>query len=78
MQEEKTIYFLFPTDFAGAALGRVIDNTAPFDYTGHPALTLDAGYSTEGLLVGVMLVGRSFGEVNLLKVAYAMEQVLKK
>ena len=59
------------------ALGRVIENTAPFNYTGHPAITLNAGF-VEGLPIGVMLVSKSFDEANLLNVAYGLEQALAK
>ena len=55
----------------------MVVNTAPFDYTGHPALTLNVGHS-DGLPVGGMIVGKRFGETKVLQVAYALEQQLKK
>ena len=49
-------------------------NTAPFNATGHPALSLNAGFY-DGLPVGVMLVGRHFDDVTVLKVGHALEQI---
>jgi amidase len=51
----------------------MITNTAPFDITGHPAISLPCAKS-DGLPVGLMLVGRHFDESTLLKIAHAYEQ----
>jgi len=48
-------------------------NTAPFDVTGHPALSLPCGLSN-GLPVGMMLVGKRYDEATLYRAAYAFEQ----
>ncbi len=48
-------------------------NTAPFDVTGHPALSVPCGTSA-GLPIGLMLVGRHFDEATILRVAAAFEQ----
>jgi len=48
-------------------------NTAPFDCTGHPALSVPCG-AIEGLPVGLMLVGRKFDEVTLYRAARGLEQ----
>jgi amidase len=48
-------------------------NTAIFDSTGHPALTVPCGLS-DGLPVGLMLVGRQFDEATLYRAAFAFEQ----
>ena len=50
-------------------------NTAQFNYTGHPALSLNVGY-IEGLPVGGMLVSKKFDEATLLRLAYGLEQAL--
>ena len=42
--------------------------------SGHPALSINAGFS-EGLPVGMMIVGRKFDEVTVLNVAYAYEKI---
>lgn len=49
-------------------------NCAPFNVTGHPALSINAGFS-EGLPVGMMIVGRKFDERVILDVAYAYEKI---
>ena len=48
-------------------------NTCPFDVTHHPALSLPCGMS-EGLPVGLMLVGRPFDEATLYRVGSAYER----
>lgn len=55
-----------------AAFGHIA-NTAPFDATGHPAMSVPCGLS-EGLPVGMMLVGRHFGESTIYRAAHAFEQ----
>jgi len=51
----------------------MINNTAPFDVSGHPAITVPCAMS-DGLPVGMMLIGRHFDESTLLRAAYAFEQ----
>lgn len=48
-------------------------NTAAFDATGHPALTVPCGLS-DGLPVGLMLVGRHGDEATIYRAAHAFEQ----
>jgi amidase len=48
-------------------------NTQPFNYTGHPALTLPVGKSSAGLPVSMQLVGRFFDDPLLMRVAYAYQ-----
>ncbi len=47
--------------------------TLPWDLTGSPAISVPFGWSTEGLPIGVQLVGRHFEEMTLLKVAHSLE-----
>lgn len=56
----------------GLALG-MLQNTSPFDVTGHPALTVPCAMS-ESLPIGMMLVGRHWEESKLLQAAHAFEQ----
>jgi Asp-tRNA(Asn)/Glu-tRNA(Gln) amidotransferase A subunit family amidase len=42
--------------------------------TGFPAIVLPAGFSSGGVPIGVELLGRSFAEPTLLKLAYSYEQ----
>jgi amidase len=50
----------------------MIPNTAPFDVTGHPAMSVPCAMS-EGLPVGMMLVGRQGDERTILRAAGAYE-----
>lgn len=52
-------------------------NTSPFDCTGHPALSINAGFS-DGLPVGMMIVGRHFDETTVYQVARAYEEIRDK
>jgi len=51
----------------------MLGNTAPFDMTGHPSLSVPCGKSY-GLPVGLMLTGRQFDDATLLRVGQAFEQ----
>ncbi|MCW1411108.1 amidase [Rhizobium sp. 1AS11] len=48
-------------------------NTFPFDLTSHPAISIPCGFS-DGLPLGMMLVGRHFDEMTLYRAAHAFEQ----
>ena len=50
----------------------MIANAAPFDVTGHPATSVPAGLAG-GLPVGLMIVGRHFGDATCLRAARALE-----
>ena len=51
----------------------MITNTAPFDITHHPAMSVPCGM-VDGLPVGLMLVGRHFDEMTIYRAAHAFEQ----
>ena len=51
----------------------MVDNTAPFNFTGHPAISIPCAKS-DGLPVGLMLIGKHFDDATLLRVAHAFEQ----
>jgi amidase len=51
----------------------MIDNTAPFNISHHPAMAIPCGMS-EGLPVSMMLVGKHFDEPTIYRAAYAFEQ----
>ncbi|MFB4165119.1 amidase [Alteribacillus sp. JSM 102045] len=55
------------------ALG-MIQNTAPFNVTGHPAMNVPCGKSN-GLPVGMMLVGRHGMDDQVLKAAFAYQSL---
>lgn len=52
----------------------MIRYTAIFDMSGHPALSIPCGMSSDGLPVGLQLAGPYFSERRLLKAAHAYEQ----
>ena len=57
----------------GRAL-EMIPNTAPFDVTGHPAMNVPCALS-EGLPVGMMLIGRHWEDGTVLRAARAFEEM---
>ena len=52
----------------------MIQNTCPFDVTGNPAMNVPCGMSN-GLPVGMMLVGRHWEDGTVLRVAHAYQQI---
>jgi amidase len=60
------------SEVLAAAFGP-LRNTAPFNSTHHPALSLPCGL-LDGLPVGMMLVGRHWDEATLYRIAHAFEQ----
>lgn len=52
----------------------MLANTANFDLTAHPALTVPCKLTEDNLPVGLMLVGRHFDEETLFRLAHAFEQ----
>jgi amidase len=51
----------------------MLPNTTPFDVTGHPAMSIPCGMS-DGLPVGMMLVGKQWDEPAIYRAAHAFEQ----
>ena len=49
-------------------------NTRLFSMPGLPAVSVPAGFSTEGLPIGLQIVGRPFDEATILRMAHAYEQ----
>ncbi|MGH3560975.1 MAG: amidase family protein, partial [Mycobacterium sp.] len=49
-------------------------NTAPLDATGHPAVSVPAGL-LDGLPVGMMIMGKRFDDVTVLRIAHAFEKL---
>jgi aspartyl-tRNA(Asn)/glutamyl-tRNA(Gln) amidotransferase subunit A len=48
--------------------------TGPFNATGHPGLALPCGFGASGLPLGLQLIGRSYAEAMLLRIAQGHEQ----
>jgi Asp-tRNA(Asn)/Glu-tRNA(Gln) amidotransferase A subunit family amidase len=73
---------MLPPDLAsmdaesGAAEGRAdaITFTAPFDYSGHPTITLPVDLAPGRLPRAIQLIGRRLGEPSLIRAGSAFEQ----
>lgn len=66
-----------PTEIAGEpANGTLTDWSLSwvFNLTGHPVVSVPAGLTDDGLPVGMQLVGKRYGEAELLSVAAAFER----
>jgi amidase len=50
----------------------MVGNTAPFDATGHPAMSLPCGMG-DGLPIGLMLIGKHYDESTIYRAAAAFE-----
>jgi amidase len=62
-----------PRDEIIARAFEMLANTAAFDITHHPAMSIPCGLS-DGLPVGMMLVGKAFDEATIYRAAYGFEQ----
>ena len=51
----------------------MLANTATFDATGHPAMSIPCGLS-DGLPIGLMMIGRHYGESTIYRAAAAFEK----
>jgi amidase len=54
-------------------IARLQGYTCPFDMTGHPTLSLPAGFSADGLPIGLQLVARDLGEDRLIRMGMAYQ-----
>lgn len=59
--------------YLAKALG-MLANTAPFNVTGHPALSVPVGHH-DGLPVGMMIVGKHFDDATVLRAGHAFEKL---
>ncbi|MBE2316208.1 amidase [Solirubrobacter sp. CPCC 204708] len=65
----------YPTEIAGVQLGSYLEwfrSCSRITVTAHPALSVPAGITAAGLPVGLQLVGRHRGELQLLQLAEAL------
>lgn len=67
----------YPTQIAGVELATYLDwmrSAYLVSATGHPALSVPAGFTDDGLPVGLQVVGRHRGDLEVLRVGHAFEQ----
>jgi Asp-tRNA(Asn)/Glu-tRNA(Gln) amidotransferase A subunit family amidase len=50
----------------------------PANLTGHPAISVPAGYDEAGLPIGIQFIGRAWQEHVLLRLAHAVEQIVER
>lgn len=65
----------YPTEIAGQPMGSYLEwfrSCSRITVTGHPALAVPAGRTPDGLPIGLQLVGRHRGELQLLQLAEAL------
>jgi amidase len=68
----------YPTEIAGVKFDSYIDWMKSCWYisaTGNPAASVPAGFTPEGLPIGVQIVGRAKEDFSVLQLAHAFEQV---
>ena len=67
-----------PIDVDGEAVeSRFVDHYLyPWNLTGHPTVVIPAGFSEDGLPIGIQLVGRRFEDEELLAVAACVDEEL--
>jgi amidase len=58
-----------------AELAALTRFSAPFDMSGHPALTLPVAFTATGLPIGAQLVGRHLGEPAIVRAGRAFQRV---
>ena len=49
--------------------------TFPFNMTGQPALSLPCGFTSDGMPIGLQIVGARFGEATILRLGHAYQRV---
>jgi amidase len=68
----------YPTEIAGVKLGNYLDWMKSCYYvtiTSHPAISVPAGFTPEGLPVGLQIVGRYRDDFGVLQLAHAFEKM---
>jgi Asp-tRNA(Asn)/Glu-tRNA(Gln) amidotransferase A subunit family amidase len=60
------------------SLLEILRFTTPANLTGLPAVSFPAGYSKDGLPIGMQAIGRAWEEAGLLRLALAAEQVVER
>lgn len=67
----------YPTEINGVPMSTYIEwmrSCSRITVTGHPAISVPAGFTADGLPVGLQIVGRARDDVGVLQFAHAFEQ----
>jgi amidase len=67
----------YPTEIAGVKMLTYLDwmrSSYYISVVGNPAISVPAGFSKEGLPIGIQIVGRHNADLSVLQMAYAFEQ----
>lgn len=66
-----------PTEIEGSRVEPLIGwcMTYPINFTGHPAISVPAGFTAEGLPVGLQIIGRRFADESVLSLAAMVERI---
>jgi Asp-tRNA(Asn)/Glu-tRNA(Gln) amidotransferase A subunit family amidase len=66
-----------PSSINGVAVDPLIGfcMTYPINFTGHPAISVPAGLTSDGLPVGLQMIGRRFADESVLALAAAFERL---
>jgi amidase/aspartyl-tRNA(Asn)/glutamyl-tRNA(Gln) amidotransferase subunit A len=66
-----------PTEVGGELVDPLIGwcMTYPINFTGHPAVSVPAGLTEDGLPVGMQIIGQRFADATVLSMAATMERI---
>jgi aspartyl-tRNA(Asn)/glutamyl-tRNA(Gln) amidotransferase subunit A len=64
-----------PGETQGRAGGTLGNFTGVFDVTGTPSLNVTCGFTDDGMPIGMMISGKPFAEVNVMRVGDAYESI---
>jgi amidase/aspartyl-tRNA(Asn)/glutamyl-tRNA(Gln) amidotransferase subunit A len=66
-----------PTSINGETVDPLIGwcMTYPINYTGHPAISVPAGFTAQGLPVGLQFIGRRHADESVLAMAARFERM---
>ncbi|MET0704482.1 MAG: amidase [Mycobacterium sp.] len=67
-------FLRWPNGTVEAATAGYVRFSAPANVTGLPSLSVPAAFTSEGLPLGVQIIGKPFAEPEILQVGYALEQ----
>ncbi|NVM02054.1 MAG: amidase [Candidatus Helarchaeota archaeon] len=72
---DKTLFDTVEIDGQKVGTSEWLSYTYPFNMSGHPAASIPCGWHSDGLPIGMQIVGKRFDEVSVLQVSKAFEEV---